>query len=117
LIGGPAIALLVLGLTRSARYVLVDSTSSTVISDGRIGASEILALVERVGTKVTSVSGLYDVHGKASELARAAECVAIAHAGSYRSLMCVTQCCNSPKRSCGHRISPESDEEVDDDSP
>jgi hypothetical protein len=54
------------------RYVLIDSTSSTGIS-GRIGASEIMALVKRVGTKVTSVSGLYDLHGKASELAAAAE--------------------------------------------
>jgi 4-amino-4-deoxy-L-arabinose transferase-like glycosyltransferase len=55
------------------RYVLVDSTSSTGISDGRIGASEIMALVKRVGTRVSSVSGLYDLHGKASELAAAAE--------------------------------------------
>jgi hypothetical protein len=40
-----------------------------------------------------------------------------AHAGSYRSLMCVTQRCDPPKRTCGRRISPESDQEVDDDSP
>jgi 4-amino-4-deoxy-L-arabinose transferase-like glycosyltransferase len=51
------------------RYVLVDSTSSG-ISDGRIGSTEIMALVKKVGTK-TSVSGLYDLHGKASALTAA----------------------------------------------
>jgi hypothetical protein len=35
--------------------------------------AEIMALVKQVGTKVTSVSGLYDLHGKASKLASAAE--------------------------------------------
>jgi hypothetical protein len=53
--------------------VLVDSASGTGISDGRIGATEIMALVKKVGARVTSVSGLYDLHGKASELAAAAE--------------------------------------------
>jgi hypothetical protein len=56
---------------RKIRYVLVDSTSGTGISDGRIGATEIMALVKRSGTRVSSVSGLYDLHGKASELAAA----------------------------------------------
>ncbi|MGA2010822.1 MAG: glycosyltransferase family 39 protein [Solirubrobacteraceae bacterium] len=57
--------------TGAIRYVLVDD-SSGAISDGRVGASEIMALVKKVGTRVSSVSGLYDVQGAASRLAAAA---------------------------------------------
>jgi hypothetical protein len=52
------------------RYVLVDSTGGG-ISDGRIGATKIMALVKKVGSK-TSVSGLYDLHGTAAALTAAA---------------------------------------------
>jgi hypothetical protein len=57
--------------TGAIRYVLVDGTSSA-ISDGRIGATKIMALVERAGVKVTGVSGLYDVQGRGAALAAAA---------------------------------------------
>jgi hypothetical protein len=36
--------------------------------DGRIGATQVLSAVEQVGTEVDSVSGLYDLQGKADEL-------------------------------------------------
>ena len=37
-------------------------------SDGRIGSSEVMAVVEQVGQPVGSVSGLYDLQGKAEAL-------------------------------------------------
>jgi hypothetical protein len=37
-------------------------------NDGRIGASEVMAAVEQVGTPVSSVDGLYDLHGTADAL-------------------------------------------------
>jgi hypothetical protein len=36
--------------------------------DGRVGAGEIMAVVEEVGTPVEEVSGLYDLQGIAQEL-------------------------------------------------
>jgi hypothetical protein len=54
------------------RHVLVESTGGTGISDGRVGATEIMALVKKVRTQVSSVSGLNDLQGKAAELAAAA---------------------------------------------
>lgn len=51
------------------RYVLTDGTGSGGFGgrDGRAGASALMAAVEQVGTQ-TSVSGLYDLQGKASAL-------------------------------------------------
>jgi hypothetical protein len=57
---------------RQTRHVLVESTAGTGISDGRVGATEIMALVKEVGTQVSSVSGLYDLQGRTAELAAAA---------------------------------------------
>jgi hypothetical protein len=37
-------------------------------SGGRVGATEIMALVEKVGKQVTSVDGLYDLQGLASAI-------------------------------------------------
>jgi 4-amino-4-deoxy-L-arabinose transferase-like glycosyltransferase len=55
------------------RYVLTDGTSSGGFGgrDGRAGASTIMSVVESVGTE-TSVSGLYDLQGKASAILAAA---------------------------------------------
>jgi 4-amino-4-deoxy-L-arabinose transferase-like glycosyltransferase len=52
------------------RYVLVSSTSSTTggMSDGRAGSTAALAAAAKVGTAVSSVSGLYDLQGTASAL-------------------------------------------------
>jgi 4-amino-4-deoxy-L-arabinose transferase-like glycosyltransferase len=52
------------------RYVLTESASSG-LSQGRIGSTEIMALVKKVGTKVSAVSGLYDLQGKAAAIASA----------------------------------------------
>jgi glycosyltransferase involved in cell wall biosynthesis len=38
------------------------------LQDGRVGATEIMAAVQEVGTQVSSVSGLYDLQGKAAAL-------------------------------------------------
>jgi 4-amino-4-deoxy-L-arabinose transferase-like glycosyltransferase len=56
------------------RYVLTDGSSSSGGfggRDGRAGASAVMAVVEKVGTE-TSVSGLYDLRGKASAILAAA---------------------------------------------
>jgi hypothetical protein len=37
-------------------------------NDDRVGASEVMAAVQQVGTPVSSVSGLYDLSGKADAL-------------------------------------------------
>ncbi len=37
-------------------------------NDGRIGASEVMAAVEAVGTPVAEVDGLYDLQGTADAL-------------------------------------------------
>src|SRR4051812_22978669 len=49
------------------RWVLAAS-SGGMPQDGRTGASAVLAAVQRAGTKVGSVSGLYDLQGKAAAL-------------------------------------------------
>jgi 4-amino-4-deoxy-L-arabinose transferase-like glycosyltransferase len=54
------------------RYVLTDGTSSTGgRNDGRVGATQLMAIVQRVGTR-TSVSGLYDLQGTAAAILAAA---------------------------------------------
>jgi hypothetical protein len=52
------------------RWVLVDSSGGLGFQDGRVGASELMAAVQKYGTKVTTTSGgtLYDLSGKASAL-------------------------------------------------
>jgi 4-amino-4-deoxy-L-arabinose transferase-like glycosyltransferase len=45
------------------RYVLTDGTTGGLPQDDRIGASEVMAAVEQIGTPVSSVSGLYDLQG------------------------------------------------------
>jgi 4-amino-4-deoxy-L-arabinose transferase-like glycosyltransferase len=50
------------------RYVLTDGTTGGLPQDDRIGASEVMAAVEQVGTPVSSVSGLYDLQGLANAL-------------------------------------------------
>jgi hypothetical protein len=39
-------------------------------NDGRVGASEVMAAVEAVGTPVYGVDGLYDLQARASSLVR-----------------------------------------------
>jgi 4-amino-4-deoxy-L-arabinose transferase-like glycosyltransferase len=53
------------------RYVLTDGTSSGMGNDSRVGSSALMAVVQKVG-KQTSVSGLYDLQGKAAAIAAAA---------------------------------------------
>jgi hypothetical protein len=51
------------------RYVLTESGGGGGMRmDGRIGAGEVMAAVEEVGAEVDSVTGLYDLQGKADEL-------------------------------------------------
>jgi hypothetical protein len=51
------------------RWVLTDgSGGGGGFRDGRIGSSEIMAAVQKVGTESSSVSGLYDLKGHADEL-------------------------------------------------
>ncbi len=52
------------------RFVLTDGTSA-MGNDGRVGSSALMAVVQKVG-KQTSVSGLYDLQGKAAAIAAAA---------------------------------------------
>jgi hypothetical protein len=49
------------------RWVLT-STSGRGGSDGRVGATAVMAAVQAVGEQVTSVDGLYDLHGLADTL-------------------------------------------------
>jgi hypothetical protein len=49
------------------RWVLT-SAAGGMGNDGRIGASEVMAAVEQVGTPVSSVDGLYDLEGAADAL-------------------------------------------------
>ncbi len=49
------------------RYVLT-SGANGLGNDSRIGATEVMAAVEQVGTPVSSVDGLYDLQGLADEL-------------------------------------------------
>jgi 4-amino-4-deoxy-L-arabinose transferase-like glycosyltransferase len=53
------------------RWVLTDS-SGGLPSDGRTGADDVLALASRVGTRASTVGGLYDLQGKAAALRAAA---------------------------------------------
>jgi hypothetical protein len=48
-------------------------SDSAIPRDGRVGSSELMAVVEEVGTPVGSVDGLYDLSGKAAELRAAAD--------------------------------------------
>jgi 4-amino-4-deoxy-L-arabinose transferase-like glycosyltransferase/putative flippase GtrA len=52
------------------RWVLVSGTGGGGFQDGRIGASELMAAVQKVGTKVLTTNGgtLYDLSGKAAQL-------------------------------------------------
>src|SRR3954447_17722956 len=50
------------------RYVLTDGSGGGLGNDGRVGASALMTAVQQVG-KQTSVSGLYDLQGKADALA------------------------------------------------
>jgi 4-amino-4-deoxy-L-arabinose transferase-like glycosyltransferase len=54
------------------RWVLTDGSGGGMPRDGRIGASEVMAVAGRVGAPVSSVSGLYDLQGKADALRAAA---------------------------------------------
>ena len=47
------------------RWILVSDTTSR---DGRVGATDAMALAAKVGKSVSSVSGLYDLQGTASAL-------------------------------------------------
>jgi hypothetical protein len=49
------------------RYVLT-SSGSGLPNDGRTGADDVMAAVEAVGKQVSSVDGLYDLHGLADAL-------------------------------------------------
>jgi 4-amino-4-deoxy-L-arabinose transferase-like glycosyltransferase/putative flippase GtrA len=51
-------------------WVLVDQSGGMGFQDGRVGASKLMAAVEKYGTKATTTSGvtLYDLSGKASAL-------------------------------------------------
>jgi hypothetical protein len=53
------------------RYVLTDGTGGGMGNDGRVGSSALMTVVQKVG-KETSVSGLYDLQGKAAAIAAAA---------------------------------------------
>ncbi len=50
------------------RWVLTDGNGGGMLRDGRIGSSEIMAAVQKVGTESSSVTGLYDLRGHADEL-------------------------------------------------
>jgi 4-amino-4-deoxy-L-arabinose transferase-like glycosyltransferase len=54
------------------RWVLVSSSSNGGMRDGRVGATDAMALAAKVGKEVSSVSGLYDLQGTASALRVAA---------------------------------------------
>ena len=53
------------------RFVLTDGGSG-MPNDSRVGSSQVMAVVAQVGRKVSSVSGLYDLRGKADALDAAA---------------------------------------------
>ena len=50
------------------RWVLTGGDGGFGGQDGRVGSSKVMAAVEKAGTEVDSVSGLYDLQGKASAL-------------------------------------------------
>lgn len=53
------------------RYVMTDSSGGGMGNDGRVGSSALMAIVQRVGTR-TTVSGMYDLQGKAAAILAAA---------------------------------------------
>jgi hypothetical protein len=55
----------------SIRFVLTDGAGGGMRNDTRVGASALMTVVQKVGTK-TTVSGLYDLQGKAAALTAAA---------------------------------------------
>jgi hypothetical protein len=54
------------------RWVLTGGDGGFGGQDGRVGSSKVMAAVEKAGTEVDSVSGLYDLQGKADALLAAA---------------------------------------------
>jgi hypothetical protein len=50
------------------RFVLVDGAGGGGMRDGRVGASDVLALSAKVGRAVPGVDGLYDLRGLAARL-------------------------------------------------
>jgi hypothetical protein len=54
------------------RWVLTGGDGGFGGQDGRVGASKVMAAVEQAGTEVNSVSGLYDLQGRADALLAAA---------------------------------------------
>jgi 4-amino-4-deoxy-L-arabinose transferase-like glycosyltransferase len=54
------------------RWILVSSTSNGGMRDGRVGATDAMAIAAKVGKEVSSVSGLYDLQGTASAILAAA---------------------------------------------
>jgi hypothetical protein len=50
------------------RWVLTDGNGGAMPQDGRVGAGEVMAVAARIGDPVSSVSGLYDLQGKADAL-------------------------------------------------
>jgi len=50
------------------RYVLTDGATGGMPNDSRVGSSQVMTVVAQVGKKVSSVSGLYDLQGKADAL-------------------------------------------------
>jgi hypothetical protein len=50
------------------RWVVTDGGGAGGFQDSRVGAQEAMAAVRQVGTAVSSVSGLYDLQGKAAAL-------------------------------------------------
>ncbi|HEY6887075.1 MAG TPA: hypothetical protein VI300_04820, partial [Solirubrobacter sp.] len=54
------------------RWILVSGSSGGGIQDGRVGATEAMAIAAKVGKAVTSVDGLYDLQGTASAILAAA---------------------------------------------
>jgi 4-amino-4-deoxy-L-arabinose transferase-like glycosyltransferase len=53
------------------RYVLTGGDGGPMGNDGRVGSSALMAIVQKAGTQ-TSVSGLYDLQGKAAAITAAA---------------------------------------------
>ena len=50
------------------RWVVTDGSGGFMPRDGRVGATDVMSAVRKVGTRVSSVSGLYDLRGKAAAL-------------------------------------------------
>ena len=50
------------------RWVVTDGSAGFMPRDGRIGATDVMSAARKAGTRVSSVSGLYDLRGKAAAL-------------------------------------------------